>query len=106
MTLLITVFAAIFATIIWYTNSKARKLNIGLLCLIFWGASLMWFVDTAVSYLSSGADIFHVSSAEMLDQTILGLSVTALALVIWLMSVLMKDPLGTLHAVLMKKHNG
>ena len=45
MTLLITVFAAVITTIVWYSNEKARELKIGTLMLTYWGASLMWLVD-------------------------------------------------------------
>ena len=44
MTLLITVFAAIIATINGY-NSKDDAMKNGTLALIYWGAALMWSVD-------------------------------------------------------------
>jgi len=49
MTLLITIFAAVISTVIWYVNQKARKMKVGVLCYLFWGASLMWFVDAILS---------------------------------------------------------
>ena len=92
MTLLITLIAAITVTLIWYTNEKARKLNTGILCYMFWGASLMWLVDAAVEYFEDGADYFLPSSGDMLNDAFLGLSVVVLSLVVWVVCLLVKDP--------------
>ncbi|MDE6834883.1 MAG: hypothetical protein K2J39_11670 [Ruminococcus sp.] len=92
MTLLITIFSAFIVTFIWYTNEKARKLKIGGLCLTFWGASLMWLVDAVVEYLENGAEYFQPDIQDMLNDTFLGFSVVALALVVWLVLLLIKDP--------------
>ena len=40
MTLLITVFAAIITTIIWYNNENRKELRLGTLSLMYWGALL------------------------------------------------------------------
>ena len=45
MTLLTTVFAAVFCTVLWYQKASARELKVGILCWMFWGASLMWRRD-------------------------------------------------------------
>ena len=92
MTLLITLAAAGTVTLICYTNEKARELKTGILCYMFWGASLMWLVDAAVEYIEDGADYFIPSSADMLNDAFLGLSVVVLALVIWVVYLLVKDP--------------
>ncbi len=92
MTLLITLAAAVTVTLIWYTNEKARELKTGILCYMFWGASLMWFADAAVEYIEEGADYFLPSSGDMLNDAFLGLSVVVLALVIWVVYLLVKDP--------------
>jgi hypothetical protein len=92
MTLLITLIAAVTVTLIWYTNEKARELKTGILCYMFWGASLMWLVDAAVEYIEDGADYFLPSSGDMLNDTFLGLSVVVLALVVWVVYLLVKDP--------------
>ena len=92
MTLLITLAAAVTVTLIWYTKEKARELKTGILCYMFWGASLMWLVDAAVEYIEDGADYFIPSSADMLNDAFLGLSVVVLALVIWVVYLLVKDP--------------
>ena len=52
MTLLITVFAAIIATIVWYKNCPKDEMKIGTLCWLYWGASIMWLVDALFVLLS------------------------------------------------------
>ena len=92
MTLLISVFAAVIVTILWYTNENARELKVGLLCYMFWGASLMWTVDAIAEYVELKAAYFTPALEDMINDTFLGLSVVAFALVIWVAYVLMKDP--------------
>lgn len=92
MTLLISVVAAIVTTLVWYTNEKARKLNIGKLAFAFWGASLMWMVDAVVEYLEDGADYFVPSGADMINDAFLGICVVVLALAVWVVYFIIKDP--------------
>ncbi len=99
MTLLLTVFAAVAATIVWYNSEKAREMKAGILCYMFWGASLMWSVDAVAEYMELGAEYFTPSAADMLNDAFLGLSVIALALVVWLLFVLVKDPLGVIGRI-------
>lgn len=103
MTLLITLLAAVTVTVIWYESEKARSLKTGLLCYMFWGASLMWFVDAAAEFFDAGADYFSPSAGDMLNDAFLGFSVVALAMVVWVIVLLVKDPLGTVSERL-KKH--
>ena len=56
MTLLITIFAAVVTTLIWYSSEKARKLNVIMLVFMFWGASLMWLVDAVVEFIEIRAE--------------------------------------------------
>ncbi|MDE7120889.1 MAG: hypothetical protein K2O42_01860 [Oscillospiraceae bacterium] len=93
MTLLITVFSALISTLLWYTNEKARKLKTGGLCLTFWSASLMWLVDAVAEYLETGAAYFQPDVRDMLNDTFLGLSAVAVALVVWMIVILTKDPM-------------
>lgn len=102
MTLLISVIAAVICTIIWYTKPNS-KLMLHVPCFMFWGASLMWFVDAVFEYAELGAEYFTPSAADMLNDTFLGISVAAFALVIWAAAVLIKDPNGRIKSVLMKK---
>jgi len=103
MTLLTTVFAAIICSIIWYRKEEARKLKIGSLCLMYWGASLMWFIDAIFEYAELGAESFVPAPLDMLNDLYLGLSVVALGLIIWLVILLVRDPKGVVKAVLFKK---
>jgi hypothetical protein len=103
MTLLTTVFAAIICSIIWYRKEEARKLKIGSLCLMYWGASLMWLIDAIFEYAELGAESFVPAPLDMLNDLYLGLSVVALGLIIWLVILLVRDPKGVVKAVLFKK---
>lgn len=103
MTLLITIIAAVVSTAIWYTSEKARKHNVSLLCFMYWGASLMWLVDAVVEYMEAGAEYFLPAGADMINDGFLGLSVTVFGMVIWLVSLLLKDPDGVVKAILTKK---
>ena len=102
MTLLIAVFAAIITTIIWYTNDKRSELKLGTLTLMFVGASLMCFVDAVVEYIELGAEYFTPAPADMLNDTFLGLSVVAFGLIIWLVILLVKDPLKVVRKTIMR----
>lgn len=104
MTLLISVFAAIVCTVIWYRNAPEDPMKIGTLSLMYWGASLMWFVDAIVGYSESGAEFFMPSGADMLNDLYLGLSVAALGLVIWLVILFIKDPRGVIKKTLIKNN--
>ena len=95
MTLLISTCAAVICTIIWYTSQKARKCKIGTLTLMYWGASLMWLVDAVAEYIELRAEYFQPALEDMINDTFLGFSVIALALVIWVVYLLIKDPLYT-----------
>lgn len=103
MTLLITVFAAIISTIIWYCKPDSN-MRIGTLCLMYWGASIMWFVDAFVEYMELGAQYFTPAATDMLNDAYLGLSVVAFGLVIWLAVLLVKDPNGTIKQLLTRNN--
>lgn len=103
MTLLVTVFAAVICTVIWYRTAPKGEMMVGTLCLMYWGASLMWLVDAVFGYAELGAEYFTPSPAEMLGDLYLGLSAVALGLVIWLAILLIKDPKGVVKAAIFKK---
>lgn len=103
MTLLITVFAAVISTVVWYKNAPKDEMKVGILCWMFWGASLMWLVDAIFEYAELGAEYFTPAPVDMLNDLYLGLSVVALGLVIWIIVLLIKDPKGVVKAVLFKK---
>ena len=102
MTLLICVFAAIIATIKWYKR-KDDSMMLGIPCILFWGASLMWLGDAIFGYIEDGAAFFNPEPAEMLNDAYLGFSVVALGLILWLVILLIRDPKGVVKASLRKK---
>ena len=106
MALLTSVFAAIICTIIWYKTAPKSEMKVGILCWMFWGASLMWLIDAIFEYAELGAEYFTPAPADMLNDLFLGLSVVALGLIIWLVILLVKDPKGVIKAALFKKKNG
>ncbi len=97
MTLLAAIFAAAAATAVWYGSAAARRRNVGVLCWLYWGASLMWLVDAVIGYVEEGAAFFTPEPAQMLNDLYLGLSVIALGLVIWIIVLLVKDPDGVIR---------
>lgn len=103
MTLLITILAAVTTTAIWYSSEKARELRVGMLVFMFWGASLMWLVDAVVEFIEIRAEYFTPAAEDMLNDAFLGVSVIALALVIWIVALLIKDPKRVIASKLKKK---
>ena len=99
MTLLITVFAAVIATVKWYTR-RDDSMKLGILCWMYWGASLMWLVDAIFEFVELKAEYFTPALADMANDAFLGLSVVALGLVIWLVRLLATDPRGSVRTAL------
>ena len=112
MTLLITVFAAVITTVLWYRREN-DDMKLEILCFMYWGASIMWLGDALFEFyeLKSAyftpaelkAEYFTPAAEDMLNDAFLGLSVVALGLVIWLVRLLVTDPRGTVRAALQKK---
>ena len=94
MTLLITVIAAIIATVVWYANEKRDTYKLGTLSLIYWGASLMWLMDFVFEYAELKTEYFSQPFADILNDSILGICVVALGLIAWMIILLIKDPKG------------
>lgn len=93
MTLLITVFAAgCGQRLLWYGSDSAASDEMGDPVLLFWGASLMWLVDAIFEYRELGASYFTPDLESLVNDAFLGLSVVALALVIWIVNLLITDP--------------
>ncbi len=104
MTLLIAVIAAIICTVKWY-NRKDNSMVLGPLCIMYWGASLMWLGDAIWEYSELQAEYFTPAPVDMLNDAFLGLSVVALGLVLWLIILLVKDPKGRFHAAARMKES-
>ena len=102
MTLLISTTAAVVATICWY-NRKDDLMKLGTLCLMYWGASLMWLVDAIFEYAELREAYFTPSIEDMSYDAFLGCSVVVLGLVIWMVVLLVKDPKGSVRAALRRQ---
>ncbi len=100
MTLLTTVFAAVISTAVWYKNAPNDDMKIGVLCWLYWGASIMWTVDALFEYAELHAAYFKPAPADMLNDFFLGLSVVALGMVIWIVYLLVKDPKNVIKKAL------
>ena len=100
MTLLITLFAAVTATVVWYARLGRRDYKLGTLALMYWGASLMWMVDAVAEYIELQAEYFTPAVEDLINDAYLGMSVVALGLVIWLVILFVKDPEGKLRTAL------
>jgi peptidoglycan biosynthesis protein MviN/MurJ (putative lipid II flippase) len=98
MWLLMTALAAVITTAIWYTRAPEDKYKLGLLSLIFWGATLMWLVDHVLAYLTEGGEFLEIN----LDASLLGISVIILAVLVWEIVLLVKDPKGVIKKALNK----
>lgn len=105
MTLLVTVFAAIVCTVLWYKNAPKDKMKISALCWMFWGASLMWLVDAIFEYAELKAEYFSPAPEDMLNDLFLGLSVIAFALIVWVVILLVRDPKGVVKSAFTKTKN-
>lgn len=85
MCLIITAVAAILSTLFWNIATKRRQLRLGLLCLMYWGATIMWIVD-GFFRISSGEAFFDMS----VDDTRLGITIVLCGVGIWGL-ILIKD---------------
>ena len=103
MTLLTTVFAAIICTVLWYKKAPHDDMKLGFLCFMYWGASIMWFVDAIFEYAELKAAYFTPALEDMVNDLYLGLSVVALGLIVWLVVLLIKDPKGVVKASFSQK---
>ncbi len=104
MTLLITALAAVTTTIVWYLNApKSSELRLSILCFMYWGASIMWFVDAIFEFAELKEEYFNPAPADMLNDAFLGFSVVVLGLMIWAVILLIKDPKGVIRGKLIGK---
>lgn len=76
MCLLITLAAAMAASLVWYFNRRNGGTTLEILCLTYWGAALMWMVD-GFFRLAEDEPFLEIT----LDDALLGLLVTASGLI-------------------------
>lgn len=91
MYFILTALAAILTTIVWYRISE-DKYQLSTLCLIYWGAALMWFVDHVIAFLDEGGAFFELT----LDATLLGITVVLAGFFAWGITAVVKVTRGTL----------
>ncbi len=96
MFFIITAAAAIVSTIVWYVNAPGGKYKLSVLCFIYWGAALMWFVDHVMAYLAEGGEFFEMTP----DAAALGAVVVIAGLIAWLVVLLAKDPKGIFNKLI------
>lgn len=90
MCLIITAAATVITTFMWYFNEKCRKYKIGMLTLTYWGAVIMWSVDSLFS-MKEGEPILDFST----DDTLLGMTVVICGLAAWIAYLLIKASIYT-----------
>ena len=105
MTLLITLVCAIVSTIVWYFNDNRRKLKLSVLCFEFWGASLMWLVDSIFEFVELKAEYFNQPVEAVASDTLLGLAVAVLGLLVWVITLIVSDPNGVIKKIFNKKED-
>lgn len=103
MTLLITAIAAVVATTVWYACDKRDSYKLGTLSLIYWGASLMWLMDFVFEYAELKTEYFSQRFSDILNDSILGITVVAIGLIAWLVILFVKDPKGVFKAKFKKQ---
>ncbi|MEA5134681.1 MAG: hypothetical protein VB035_00920 [Candidatus Fimivivens sp.] len=86
MCLLITLFAAVITTIVWYVQIPNYRYKISTLGFIYWGASLMWLID-AFFRITEGEPCLDMS----LNDALLGITVVLCGLLAWATILLVKS---------------
>lgn len=85
MYLLITLLAAIIATIVWYAQMPKDTYKVSTLGFIYWGASLMWLVD-GFFCIAEGEPFLEMSFKDAL----LGFTVVICGLIAWVITLFIK----------------
>ena len=71
--------AAVIVTVLWY-NRKDDNMRLGILLFMYWGASIMWFVDAVFEYVELKEAYFTPALEDMINDAFLGVSVVALGM--------------------------
>jgi hypothetical protein len=91
--LLVLGYAAVAATLLWYSRAEKDTYMLKYLSLALWGVVVMSFIDHLYGYLTEGGEFLDTSP----DALLLGFSMLLVALVAWLLALLVKDPRGVLR---------
>ncbi|MBS7605521.1 MAG: hypothetical protein QXR84_04165 [Candidatus Bathyarchaeia archaeon] len=93
MWLIILALAAAITTPIWYSRAEDDKYMLRILCLILWGATIMVLVDHIMGFFMEGRDFLELTP----EAVALGFAMLATALIIWEITLLIKDPRGVIR---------
>lgn len=96
MTLVVTLLAAVVATLVWYAKLPENTYRIGGLALMYWAAALMWCVDGLFCLMEGEPFIEIVDTAAMLDDFVLGVVVVIVGIAAWAVYLLCSDPKNAL----------
>jgi hypothetical protein len=89
MWLIITLIAAVGATILWYVAPEIYKLDV--LSLLLWGASCMILVDHILGY--KNGSFFEMETEGLLNNSIiLGIVMLIPVFIIWITIIIIKKP--------------
>ena len=94
MWLILLALAAVTATAAWYIKDNGTY-KLGFLSMILWGTTLMVFVDHLIGYLTERGEFLETT----LDATILGVVLVTVALIVWEVILLLKDPKNKLKTL-------
>ena len=83
MCLILTLMAALAATLFWYRSAERETLKLGFLSLMYWSAALMWTVDGIFSVAEGGSFV-----TVTVDDALLGALVIACGIGAWIVLVL------------------
>ena len=84
--------AAAVVTAIWYYKDGKDELKLGFLSLLLWGTTVMVFVDHVMGYLTERGEFFDMT----LESALLNVVLVTIALMVWEVVLLLKDPKGRL----------
>ena len=93
MWLIILAFAAVIVTPLWYRMAEDDKYLLRLLCLMLWGVTIMVFVDHLLGFLREGGEFLEMTP----EATVLGFVMLIVALIIWEIVLILKDPKGVIY---------
>jgi drug/metabolite transporter (DMT)-like permease len=95
MTFIFSFLAAIISALIFYFKDNKNKFKTLFLTLMYFAASLMWFIDIIFEYAKSEdhTEIFNPSVQTLISESLLGIVVVLAGAFVWLIYLLISDPL-------------
>ena len=93
MWLIVSLFAALVATVLFCSLKEQRKkFRLDLLALMLWGMTIMVFVDHSISYLEGEPFIELTTNGLIPNATLLGFAMLVPVLTVWAVAAF--TPLG------------